>query len=276
LFTGRLNSGGDLRAELAASEMITPPPAVAKPAPPVTPNPAPATTTNAPVTPLVEGEWPFTLNEQLNYQVFVGTSNTAMGTASFQVRGRSKHFDRDGIFLTVTAQTTNAAARVFTARNQIDSYVDPKGLMPYRTVLNLVEGKRRVNSTLITNQETGTVTVDNTRIEVPVGTHDILSFFYALRMFNLNPTKRSSIPVLVENKLKTVHVTSMRRETIDLGTRKIPAIALMITTDDPEPDKFQLRVWISDDRRRLPLRFTAATQIGLVRADLAILPTTPQ
>jgi hypothetical protein len=148
--------------------------------------------------------------------------------------------------------------------------------MPYRTVLKLVEGKRRVNSTLITNQETGTVTVDNTRIEVPVGTHDILSFFYALRMFNLNPTKRSSIPVLVENKLKTVHVTSMRRETIDLGTRKIPAIALMITTDDPEPDKFQLRLWISDDRRRLPLRFTAATQIGLVRADLAILPTTPQ
>jgi hypothetical protein len=277
LFTGRLSSGGDLRAELAASEMIAPPPALAKPAPPVAPNPAPATTIATPVTPLVEGEWPFTLNEQLNYQVFVGTSNTAMGTASFQVRGRSKHFDRDGIFLTATAQTTNAAARVFTARHQIDSYVDPKGLMPYRTVLNLVEGKRRLNLTLTTNQETGTVTGDNnTRIEVPVGTHDILSFFYALRMFNLNPTKRSSIPVLVENKLKTVHVTSMKRETIDLGARKIPAIALMITTDDPEPDKFQLRLWISDDRRRLPLRFTAATQLGLVRADLAILPTTTQ
>lgn len=278
LFTGRVNSG-DLRAELAASEMIAPPPTVAKStSPPVVPNAESTTPTAAtPVAPLVEGEWPFPLNEQLNYQVFVGPGSMAMGTATFQVRGRSKHFDRDGIFLTVTAQTTNAAARLFVARDQIDSYVDPKGLMPYRTVLNLVEGKRRLNSTLITNQETGIVVVDNnTRIEVPVGTHDILSFFYALRLFNLSPTKRSSIPVLVENKLKTVHVTSMKRETIDLGTRKIPAIALMITTDDPEPDKYQLRLWISDDSRRLPLRFAATTQLGPLRADLAILPTTNQ
>jgi hypothetical protein len=73
-----------------------------------------------------------------------------------------------------------------------------------------------------------------------------------------------------------VHVTASKRETIDLGPRKIPAIALTITTDDPEPDKYQLRLWVSDDRRRLPLRFTAATQLGPLRADLAILPTTTQ
>ena len=275
LFTGRVNSG-DLRAELAASEMIAPPPVVAKATPTVAPNPAPAPDTPA-VAPVVDGEWPFPLNEQLNYQIFVGTGSAAMGTASFQVRGRSKYFDRDGIFLTVTAQTTNAAARVFVARDQIDSYVEPKALIPYRTVLNFVEGKRRLNQVLATNQETGLVVVDNsTRIEIPVGTHDYLSFFYAVRMFNLSPTKRSSIPMLVENKVKTVHVTASKRETIDLGPRKIPAIMLTITTDDPEPDKYQLRLWVSDDRRRLPLRFTAATQLGPLRADLAILPTTTQ
>jgi hypothetical protein len=51
---------------------------------------------------------------------------------------------------------------------------------------------------------------------------------------------------------------------------------LMITTDDPEPDKYQLRLWISDDKRRLPLRFAATTQLGPLRADLAILPTSTQ
>jgi hypothetical protein len=129
----------------------------------------------------------------------------------------------------------------------------------------------------MTNQDNGTVTVDgSTRIEVPVGIHDYVSFFYALRMFNLTPSKRSSIAMLVENKVKTVHVTAAKRETIDIGTRKVPAIALSITTDDPEPDKYQLRLWVSDDRRRLPLRFAAATQLGPLRADLAILPTSPQ
>jgi hypothetical protein len=150
-------------------------------------------------------------------------------------------------------------------------------LLPYRTVLNLVEGKRRLNQTLTLNQETGVVTTDGgTRIEVPVGTHDYLSFFYALRTFNLAVGKRNGIPVLVENKPKTVYVTATKREQIGLGMRVVPAISLTITTDDPQPDKYQLRLWVSDDRRRLPLRLSANTQLGALRADLAILPTSPQ
>jgi hypothetical protein len=200
-----------------------------------------------------------------------------MGTVNFQVRGRSRYFERDGIFFTVTAQTTNAAARIFVAKDQIDSYVDPKGLLPYRTVLNLVEGARRLNSTLTVNQDTGTVTTESgKRIEIPVGTHDYLSFFYAFRTFNLTLAKNNKIPVLVENKPKTVSVTATKREQIGIGQRVVPAIALTITTDDPEPDKYQFRVWVSDDRRRLPLRITAMTQAGPVRADLAILPTASQ
>jgi hypothetical protein len=95
-------------------------------------------------------------------------------------------------------------------------------------------------------------------------------------MFNLTPPRRSAIPVLVENKPKTVFVTALKRETIDLGARKVPAIGLSITTDDPEADRYQLRLWVSDDRRRLPLRLTAVTALGPLRADLAILPTAIQ
>ncbi|HEX6047083.1 MAG TPA: DUF3108 domain-containing protein [Pyrinomonadaceae bacterium] len=271
LFTAKVSSGR-LTAELAASEMVKPPPGPAGPAP-VIAAPAPNPAATAPPVAPIPVDLPFPLNEQLNYQVFVGTSTTPMGRATFQVRGRSRYFERDGIFLTVTAQTTDALARVFVAKDQIDSYVDPRGLLPYRTVLNLAEGARRFNQIRTVNQDTGTVTTESGRIEIPVGTHDYVSFFYALRMFNLTLAKRSAIPVLVENKPKTVTVTVTKHEQIGLGQSVIPAIALTITTDGPEPDKYQLRMWVSDDRRRLPLRITAMTQIGPVRADLAILPT---
>ena len=119
---------------------------------------APAPT---PVAPPALGEGvPFKVGEQLNYQVFIGSNNTPMGLASFQVRGRQRYFDRDGVFLNVTAQTTGAAAALFVARDQIDSYVDPKALLPFRTVMNLVEGQRRLNQTLTVNQETGVATTD--------------------------------------------------------------------------------------------------------------------
>ena len=279
LITAKLKAG-ELRAELAASEIVKPPLAAPPSAPPVTVRPGPLPTTPAPTAaapPANTDEWPFKIGEQLNYQIFIGPSPTPVGITTFQVKGRSRYFDRDGLYLSVNAQTTNALAQVFVARDTIDSYVDPKGLLPFRTVMNLIEGRRRLNQTLTLNQETGTATSDQgARIEIPVGTHDYLSFFYAIRTFNLTPTKRSVTSMLVENKPKTLFVNVQRRETIQLGDQKIPAIVLQITTDDPEPDKYQLRMWISDDKRRLPLRITCATQLGALRADLAILPASPQ
>ncbi|HET6979788.1 MAG TPA: DUF3108 domain-containing protein [Pyrinomonadaceae bacterium] len=264
---------GDLTAELAGSELIKPPEATPTPTPAIVAAPLP--TPVAP--PALSDSLPFKVGEQLNYQVFIGGNNTPLGLATFQVRGRSRYFERDGVYLTVTAQTTGAAAALFVAKDQIDSYVEPKALLPYRTVMNLAEGQRRLIQTLTINQDGGLATTDKgARIEIPVGTHDYVSFFYVLRTFNLAPKKRSAISVLVENQPKTFFVESQQRETIQLGSRKVPAIAVSLTTDDPQPDKYQLRIWISDDSQRLPLRITCTTKLGPLRADLAIIPTTPQ
>ena len=272
LMTARVGSG-DLTAELAGSELVKQPEEIPKPAPAIVAAPVPAP--SAP--PALSESLPFKIGEQLNYQVFIGSNNTPLGLASFQVRGRQRYFERDGVFLNVTAQTTGAAAALFVARDQIDSYVDPNALYPFRTVMNLVEGRRRLNQTLTLNQDTGVATSDSgARIEIPVGTHDYVSFFYVLRTFNLATKKRNVISVLVENKPKTLFVELQDRTTIQLGNRRVPAIALSITSDDPQPDKYQLRMWISDDAQRLPLRFTCMTKLGPLRADLAILPTTSQ
>ena len=270
---------GDLRAELAASEIVLPK-TVATPTPQIAvrPGPIPAATPAPTVAPVVnDDDLPFKVGEQLNYQIFIGPNPTPMGIAAFQVKGRQRYFERDGVFLSVSAHTTNALAQVFTARDQIDSYVDPKALLPFRTVMNLIEGRRRLNQTLLMGQDNGIASTDQgVRIEIPVGTHDYVSFFYAIRTFNLTPNRKSVTSMLVENKSKTLFVTAQKRETIQLGSQTIPAIALSITTDDQEPDKYQLRMWISDDKRRLPLRITCATQLGPLRADLAILPAASQ
>ena len=272
LMTARVGSG-DLTAELAGSEIVKQPEETPTPAPTIVAAPAPA-----PVAPPALSEsLPFKIGEQLNYQVFIGSNNTPLGLVTFQVRGRQRYFERDGVFLNVTAQTTGAASALFVARDQIDSYVDPKALFPFRTVMNRMEGQRRLNQTLTMNQETGVATSDSgARIEIPVGTHDYVSFFYVLRTFNLASKKRNAISVLVENKPKTLFVELQDRAPIQLGNRKVPAIALSITSDDPQPDKYQLRMWISDDAQRLPLRLTCMTKLGPLRADLAILATTPQ
>ena len=272
LLTAKIKSG-ELKAELAGSEFIKPAIAENTSPPSPTPRPTPASTPLPTAVTELGDDLPFSTGEQLNYQIYLAGSNVPMGTANFQVRGISKYFDRTGLLLSVKAETTGAAARVFVANDQVESYVDPKVLLPYRTVLNLVEGKRRRSQTLTMNQDAGTVTTDKgTRLEIPVGTHDYVSFFYAVRTFRLSPPQQNSISILVENKPKTLIIASSKREMIQIGDQKIAAIPLTLTTDDPQSDKYQFRMWLSDDKRRLPLRITAATQLGAIRADLAILP----
>ena len=280
LITARIGAG-ELRAELAGSEFLKPVAPVPVPTRPITPPIAGPTPVVPPQPPADSGsnnlDLPFKVGEQLNYQVFLGNITSPAGNATFHVRSRARQFDRDAFLFTLRAQTTNAAQRLFFANDQISSYVDPKALLPFRSEMNLAEGTRRLNQVLTINQDYGAATSEKgERIEIPIGTHDYLSFFYLARTFNITPPRRNAVSILVNNKPKTLYMTSLKRETIQIGSQSIPAIQFSLTTDDPQPDKYLFRVWISDDKRRLPLRLTASTEIGQVRADLAIIPLTAQ
>jgi hypothetical protein len=279
---------GDIRAELAGSEMPATAPPAALPTGPVAQNPTtqptPRVNSQRPVTqptPNTTGggataalsNLPFSVGEQLNFNFYLANTPQVAGTASFQVRPRSKYFGRDGLLLAFSGQTTGVIQRLFSANHQINSYVDPATFVPFRTELNIQEGRRRNIQTLTIDQERGTAIGDKgTRIEIPVGTHDLISVFYALRSFNLTPPRRTAVSLLVNNRPLTLFITAIKREMIELGSQRIPAIQLSLTTDEAQSDRYGLRLWVSDDRRRLPLRLTATTQLGAVRADLAIIP----
>jgi hypothetical protein len=288
---------GEIRAELAGSEFVATPPVPPGPGPTPTTVIAPVTQPTVVITAPPAGnitpgsgnhnspsdndaslaELPFKVGEQLNYRVFLPNIASPAATANFQVRAHSKYFDHDGLLFTVNAQTSNALQNLFFASDIVTSYVDPKTLLPFHTEFSLSEGQRRFSSKLAINQDYGAATSEKgDRIEIPVGTHDYLSFFYALRTFNLTPPRRSAISILVDNKPKTLFISALQKENVQLGSQTIPAIQISLTTDDAESDKYQLRAWISDDSRRLPLRLTAVTQLGPIRADLAIIPVSRQ
>jgi Protein of unknown function (DUF3108) len=275
LITGKLPAG-EIRAELAGSEMKTgtPPKPQPSPSPIKPPGPiiVPPTATDN-----LRASLPFKVGEQLNFRIYMPGISEPVGTVLFEVRAHGKYFDRDGLLLSAKAQTAPAGSRLFVVNDQVTSYVDPTSLLPFRTEFAMVEGGRKTNRIYTVDQDRGSAALDNSkRIEIPVGTHDLISLVYAARTFDLTPPKRNAISVLLDDRPITLFITSLRRETIDLGGQKVPAVQLSLTTDDPQSDKYQLRAWVSDDIRRLPLRFAAMTPLGPLRIDLVILPVTSQ
>ena len=290
LITAKLKAG-QIHAELAASELTIPEGGL-KSGPtqpiktgvndhPVKSNPTP----RGPQTPpggisseLPLKDVPFKIGEQLTYQVYLASSpQQSVGTITFALKSRGQYFNRDGLLVSVSAQTTGPGGRLFPVSDQITSYIDPTTLLPFRTELHLSEGKYRYNRAYSLDQNRGAAVADTKeRIEIPVGTHDLISAFYSIRTFDLWPPKQNAISIMATSQPRTLLVKSQRRETIELGGQKIDAIMLTLTTDDPQSDKMQLRIWLGDDARHLPLRISAVTQFGLVRADLSIAPVTAQ
>lgn len=220
---------------------------------------------------------PFAAGEQLNFNIYLENVAQPVGLASFQVRSRSKYFGRDGLMLTGKAQTVGTAQTLLTADDQITTYVDPITLLPFRYEMTLQESRRKSSQNVVLDQDRGNATIEGgVRIEIPVGTYDLLSIFYALRSFNFKSPKPNAVSLLVNNRARTLFIKFIQRETIELGGQQIPALQLSLTTDDPQPDRNGLRLWVSDDQRRLPLRITVVTTSGRVRADLAILPIVRQ
>lgn len=218
------------------------------------------------------GSWPFLLGEQLNYNVYLTRIKEPVGTVTYEVTQRAPYNKKDALTLTVLAQTNAALQKIFTAREQITSIVDFSTLLPLRSEMNMQEGRDKTVQQLNWDQDKGQVMAvsGGPRVEIPVGTHDYLSLFYALRSLNLTPKKRTAVALLINNRPRTLFIESLKTDTIELGNLKVPALHLALTLDDGAPDRYVLRMWVSDDARRLPLRMTATLAQGVVRADLQI------
>lgn len=280
LLSARLPSG-EIRAEIASAEVLPESPAAPSiaAAPNNKPSPPRPTPPDAPLNP--EGnhrdtslaDLPFKVGEELNFNFLLGDAAQPIGKATFQVRSRARFFNQEGLLLAAALQTAGAGQTLFPVSDQISSYVDIKSLLPFRTELRLQEGKRRTNWTVKLGQELGSANFDDgTHIPIPVGTHDILSVFYALRSFDLTPPKRNVVSIILNKRPRLLIVTALQRQTIELGGQRIPAVQVSLAIDEARGDRFGLRLWVSADSRRLPLRLTATTPLGPVRADLAILP----
>lgn len=301
LITAR-HRAGEIRAEIASAEILTEPqpvtgaPNLAQPAPtqpgivlPPATRPGPpaaggttstnggATATPTPAANAAPPELPFKPGDELNYNFFLGNGPQPIGTGSFRVRARARYFNRDGLLFNASLQTAGAGATLFPVNDQFNSYVDITTMLPFRAEQTIAEGPRRARFVVSSDQGSGiAVFEDGTRVEVPVGTHDLLSVFFALRSFDLTPGKRTNVSLLVNRRPRVLVITALRRANLALAGQQIPAVELALATNDPTGDRFNLRLWVSTDKRRLPLRLTATTPLGPVRADLAIIPTALQ
>lgn len=267
---------GNFRAEIASVQLFEQETAVeAPPAPIEILKPQPTPKPVATPTPYIENqpllpELPFVLGETLDYRV--SSSNQFLGLVTLQAKERKLFSGADSLLLTAKVTETQPNQQSLNLDDEIRAQVNPESLAPQRIKLQFAGALRQFNTTAVFDQKTGSAIYNNTnRVEVPVGTHSLLSLIYAIRAFNLKPSKDLQNPVndtRVAVFLDTkAYVFTLRPSTADIITlqgEKISAQQISISTGNPAIDVLNLRLWLSNDEKRLPLRLAA----GQYQADL--------
>ena len=270
---------GEFRAELTNMQEAAPadpgptpmptPMAAQTPKPFATPKPQPTAPPYIPNQPLAP-ELLFTLGETLEYQVT--SMGTPVATVRIAAKERKQFRKRDSLTLTATVTAIEQGNSTFVLGDSITTRVDPDLLAPIQNEMKFGGALAALTQSAAFDPVTGAVSFAGANtVDAPIGTHTFLSLLYAMRSFNLRPSKDLSNPV---NDTRVAVFWSDRPYIFTLRPTN-PSTTLMngepmetqlinIITGNKDLDQLGLKIWLSTDERRVPVRIL----IGKFQADL--------
>jgi hypothetical protein len=248
----------------------TPTPELVKtPLPQITPRPTPSPTPyidNSPLAP----ELGFKLDESLDYRVM--SSGVSAGTITLNVKERKFINGEDSLVMTADVTSIERGGNLFTTGDHVRTLVDPDTLAPRSIDVIFKNTFPGLNGTATFDNRTGEIRAGTSSpFEAPVGTHNILSLIYAMRSFNLTPSRDSSSPVndtrvavFWESKAYVFTLRPSKPEEVTINGVKMLAQMISITTGNLQLDALAPKIWLSSTEGRAPVRFS----IGSIQAEL--------
>ena len=263
----------EFQAVLASVQIVEPeatptPTPTPTPIPVLTPTPVPMPTPSLDNLPL-SANLPFVLGETLEYGI---TSNGRyVGTLVLQARERRTIDKRDVLFLTATITRAEGGLGLFNPGDSITAQVNAESLAPFQFEVKFSGSLRTSNQSVRFDQDRGVAVAGANQAQIPVNTHSLLSLAYAMRSFTLkriwdtkNPIMDTRVSVFYNSKNYVFTLRPLDAEILIVGKEKVPAQVVRIITEDPQLDALNLRVWLSGNEKRTPLRFA----VGNYQADL--------
>lgn len=274
----------EFRARLSSVQVETPDPgpdptmtnpaATPTPVTVASPRPTPSPTPYIENQPLLP-ELGFSLGEKLSYRILENEQPVA--TVTFEAVERKQFQNRDSLLLTAIVTGVDRPNAAFRPADGFRAQVDPDTLAP-RWIETKVSTNAALNQTATFDPRTGQISFGGANaVDAPIGTHSLLSLFYAMRSFNLqpslnrtNPVNDTRVAVFWESRPYIFTLRPSPPAEITIGGGKVPAQLVTINTGDPQLDALALKIWLDEDR--VPIKFG----FGRYTAELQQLSGNPQ
>ncbi len=223
-----------------------------------------------------ENGHPFPVGERLTYQLRWGIF--IAGTAVLEVHPLTEIEGETARHFSLSVRTTRMMDRFYRVRDRIDGYVreDFEGSLLY---LVKKEGNHPRDIRVTYDLENGTAQYVNFDqepevIEIPPATLDPLSVLFAFRKMQLEEGEEFELPVADGRRAAygLGQIGRLERVMVPAGTFNAFVMEPNMREVEGVFDRQRgatIRMWFTDDERRIPVRMQSRVAVGSFRADLA-------
>lgn len=214
----------------------------------------------------------FKVGEQLSYKLKYGFFTGAEATLRVE-DGGSKIKGRPTFHIIANGKTAGTFDIFYKVRNQYETYIDQKTLLPYFYTENRHEGSYRHTDNVTFNQEKNEVTADKGTFPFNGDIYDFVSAYYAARNIDVSKLKigeKFDMKYFLEDSVQTLTVTYLGKEKIktNLGTFNCLKFNPTIIPGRIFKKNSKLYLWITDDNNRIPVKAHVGLIVGSVTMDL--------
>jgi hypothetical protein len=197
------------------------------------------------------------------------------GTAVMAVDEAPPEGDRRTLKLWTTADSSRLVTKFYPVANRVESIVDLETFLPARMTFKRREGKRKNDFEYTFHHGEGTVTAVKDgkadELPIPADAQDAVSCLYFVRKaLRLAPGESLSLNVHHDKKNYKVTVQVEALEKLEGPWGKIPTarVLAIMPFQGIFLNEGNIRVWLTTDEHRIPVRMKAKVIIGSIVADL--------
>ena len=173
--------------------------------------------------------------------------------------------DMEAVYLLTTSVTTNAFLDAFyEVRDEIKSWLNPEFLSLKKTIQTIREGSYHWDHEAVIQGDSLAVWSTNSK-KLPGKVYDPVAFVYYLRTQDLQLGDSYSFHSYNRKKIRKVIVDITAKETIRVSAGTFNCLKVEPISPDGKPllkNNGEMRVWLSDDILKLPVKIEMKTNVG--------------
>ncbi len=218
----------------------------------------------------------FGVGEKVEYRIHYGFINAAEARVDI-AKNVTRINNRPCYRINVFGRTTGAFDVFTKVRDTWRTYLDTTDNVPQRFYRNIRENSYRKEETTYFDRAANKVTTqtkDTTRIfSVPDNIHDIISGYYYLRTIdysNRTVGEIIEVPIFLSDEVIKMRVRYAGRDVVKTRFGRIRVFKLnpLMPSNKMFKGENSIRIWVSDDANKVPIKAEADLFIGALAIDL--------